>query len=179
MGVTIRRATESDADLLSKIALKIFLDTFAAQNDQRDIEIHAKRSYAPEIQLSELQDPGKVYLIAESDGAAAGFAMLGEPQSDSCSAFDSAVELFRFYVDQQWHGQGIAQQMMHEVEEVARSLGGRTLCLGVWEHNPRAIRFYEKIGFRDAGSQPYLLGEDLQTDRVMVRTISDSEDKTG
>ena len=59
MGVTIRRATESDADLLSEIALKIFLETFAAQNDPHDIEIHAKRAYGPEIQLRELQDPGK------------------------------------------------------------------------------------------------------------------------
>lgn len=172
MGVTIRRATEEDAGLLSKIALKIFLDTFAAQNNAKDITIHAARAYSPEIQLRELQDPGKLYLIADIDRVAVGFAMLGEPKSEVCDAFDSPVELFRFYVDEAWHGHGIAQQMMDVVEDVARSLGGRTLCLGVWEHNPRAIRFYEKIGFRDAGSQPYLLGEDQQTDRVMVREIA-------
>ncbi len=172
MGVTIRRATEADADLLAKIALKIFLDTFAAQNNSRDIEIHVARAYGADIQLRELQDPRKVYLIAEMDGSAVGFAMVGEPDSESCRAFDSPVELFRFYVDKAWHGQGIAQQMMKAVEDVALEFGGRTLCLSVWEHNPRAIRFYEKIGFTDAGSQPYLLGEDLQTDRLMVRGIS-------
>jgi ribosomal protein S18 acetylase RimI-like enzyme len=172
MGVIIRRATEGDAELLSTIALKIFLDTFGPQNASRDIEIHAARSYGPEIQLGELRDPGKIYLVAEVDGAPAGFAMLGEPKSDSCRAFESPVELFRFYVDKAWHGQGIAQQMMDAVDDVARSLGGQTLCLGVWEHNPRAIRFYEKIGFVDAGSQLYMLGEDEQTDRVMVRQIS-------
>ena len=171
MGVIIRRATEDDAELLSKIALKIFLDTFGQQNNPRDIEIHSARSYGAEIQLRELQDPGNVYLIAEADGVPAGFAMLGEPKSESCNAFESPIELFRFYVDEKWHGQGIAQQMMDAVDDVARSLGGRTLCLGVWEHNPRAIRFYEKTGFRDAGSQEYMLGEDLQTDRVMVREI--------
>ena len=30
---------------------------------------------------------------------------------------------------------------------------------------------YEKTGFRDAGPQPYVLGEDLQTDRVMVMEL--------
>ena len=173
MGVTIRRATEDDAELLSEIALRIFLDTFGSQNDPRDIEIHAARSYSPEIQLREIQDPEKTYLIAEADGVPAGFAMLGAPKSESCERHESPVELFRFYVDKNWHGQGIAQQMMDAVEDVARSqFAGRTLCLGVWEYNPRAIRFYEKIGFRDAGGQAYLLGEDLQTDRVMVREIS-------
>ena len=170
--MTIRRATEEDAELLYRIALKIFLDTFGPQNSPRDIEIHSARSYSPEIQLSEIRDPEKTYLIAEVDGEAAGFAMLGAPKSESCRAHESPVELFRFYVDQRWHGQGVAHQMMDRVEDVARSqFAGKTLCLGVWEFNPRAIRFYEKVGFRDAGSQAYLLGEDLQTDRVMVRPI--------
>jgi GNAT superfamily N-acetyltransferase len=171
-GVRIRRATESDATMLSEIALKIFLDTFAAQNRPEDIELHVKRSYSPEIQLEELCDATKTYLIAEVDGKPVGFAMVGEALSDTCAAFESPVELFRFYVAQEQHGRGVAQLMMDAVEDVARDMGGCTLCLGVWEHNPRAIRFYEKIGFRDAGAQPYLLGKDLQTDRVMVRKIT-------
>jgi ribosomal protein S18 acetylase RimI-like enzyme len=153
------------------MALRIFLDTFGAQNRPKDVEKHASRSYSPEIQLAELRDESKTYLIAEVDGEPAGFAMVGEPESESCTAFESAVELFRFYVYKAWHGRGVARAMMAEVESIARGLGGRTLCLGVWEHNTRAIRYYEKSGFRDAGSQPYILGDDLQTDRVMVRDL--------
>ncbi len=169
--IVIRRAVEDDAALLSRMAHKTFLDTFAAQNRIEDIEKHAAKAYSPDMQLSELRDESKVYLIAEVDGEAAGFAMVGEPESESCRAFPAPVELFRFYVDRNWHGAGVAQEMMQVVEDLARSMGGRTLCLGVWEHNARAIRFYGKMGFRDTGSQPYLLGDDLQTDRVMVRGI--------
>lgn len=171
MKVSIRRATEADAELLSSMALKIFLDTFSEGNRAEDIALHAERSYSPQIQLRELRDASKAWFVAEADGEPAGFAMVGAPQSASCGAFDAPVELFRFYVDRKWHGLGVARPMMDAVEEFARSLGGRTLCLGVWERNARAIRFYEKAGFRDAGSQPYLLGEDLQTDRVMVRDL--------
>jgi len=172
MNLAIRRATEADAALLPEMALKIFLDTFGEQNRREDIELHAARSYAPEIQLAELRDTSKVYLVAEADGEPAGFAMVGEPESESCFAFDLPVELFRFYVDKAGHGRGVAKPMMDEVEKIARALGGRTICLGVWEHNTRAIRCYEKAGFRDAGSQPYTLGENLQTDRVMVRELA-------
>ncbi len=56
MNVAIRRATEADAALLSEMALKIFLDTFGEQNRREDIEMHAARSYSPEIQLAELRD---------------------------------------------------------------------------------------------------------------------------
>ena len=171
MGLTIRRATSADAQVLSDLALKIFLDTFGPQNKPEDLEIHVRRSYSREIQLRELNDPSLNYLIAEVDGTAAGFAMIGAPRSESCSRFEEPVELFRFYIDKEWHGKGIAQPMMNECVNIARSLGGRTICLSVWLENPRAIRFYEKIGFRKEGTQPYILGNDVQTDWVMVRDV--------
>jgi len=169
LGLTIRKATSADADVVSELAHRIFLDTFGAQNKPEDIELHAARSYSTEIQRSEIDDPALTYLIAEVDGEPAGFAMIGEPRSESCSRFPKPIELFRFYVDKSWHGKGIAQPLMAACEQVARSLGGKTICLSVWLENPRAIRFYEKIGFRKAGTQPYLLGTDMQTDWVMVR----------
>jgi ribosomal protein S18 acetylase RimI-like enzyme len=169
--VTIRHATVADAKLLSELALKIFLDTFAAQNGPDDIALHARRSYSVEIQRSELEDSKLTYLIAEMDGKPAGFAMIGEPRSESCEGLDTPVELFRFYVDKDWHGKGVAAPMMDACYEEARARGGRTICLSVWEHNPRAIRFYEKIGYRKAGTQPYLLGTDMQTDWLMMKEV--------
>jgi ribosomal protein S18 acetylase RimI-like enzyme len=82
------------------------------------------------------------------------------------------VELARFYVDRPWHGRGVARELMDAARAAARNLGGRTFWLGVWEHNPRAIAFYAKCGFRDVGSHKFLVGSDLQTDRVMVHTGS-------
>ena len=100
----IRRATATDADLLTALAHKIFLDTFGAQNTQKDIDIHVERTYGHDIQMRELTDPALTYLIAEVDGKAAGFAMIGEAKSESCMAHDAPIELFRFYVDKAWHG---------------------------------------------------------------------------
>lgn len=171
MGLTIRRATAADAEVLSDLALRIFLDTFAAQNTAEDIQIHVERSYSRDIQLEEINDSSLTYLIAEVEGKPAGFAMIGSPRSESCSRFPAPIELFRFYVDKDWHGKGIAQPMMKACEDVARSLGGKTICLSVWLENPRAIRFYEKIGFRKEGTQPYVLGNDVQTDWVMARAL--------
>ena len=50
----------------------------------------------------------------------------------------------------------------------AREWEADLLWLGVWEHNPRAIAFYEKRGFRAIGAQEFLLGADRQRDLVMV-----------
>jgi ribosomal protein S18 acetylase RimI-like enzyme len=169
--LTIRQATAADAEVLSELALRIFLDTFGAQNTPEDIALHVERSYSRDIQLAEINDPSLTYLIALVDDQAVGFSMIGLPRSESCSRFDAPIELFRFYVDKNWHGKGIARPMMEACEKIARDLGGRTICLSVWLENPRAIRFYDKLGFRKEGTQPYVLGNDVQTDWVMVKDI--------
>ena len=160
-----------DAALLADLAERIFLDTFAAQNKPEDVALHISRMYGPDIQLEEINDPSFTYLIAEVDGKAAGFAMIGDVRSEAFRAHEAPVELFRFYVDKEWHGRGIAIPMMDACEKEAIDRGGRTICLSVWKHNPRAIRFYEKIGFQIAGDHPYILGEDVQSDWVMIRPI--------
>jgi ribosomal protein S18 acetylase RimI-like enzyme len=171
LGLIIRKATPADAETLSELALRIFLDTFAAQNAPEDVDLHVERTYSRDIQLAEINDPSLTYLIAEFDDEAVGFSMIGLPRSESCSKFEAPIELFRFYVDKNWHGKGIARPMMEECERIARHLGGKTICLSVWLENPRAIRFYTKTGFRKEGTQPYVLGNDVQTDWVMAKDI--------
>jgi ribosomal protein S18 acetylase RimI-like enzyme len=45
------------------------------------------------------------------------------------------------------------------------------IWLAVWENNPRAMRFYEKNGFRVAGKTLFRLGGDIQHDFVMARNL--------
>ena len=65
----------------------------------------------------------------------------------------------------------VAPALMTACIDTARARGGATMWLGVWERNARAIRFYQKHGFTDIGAQEFRLGADLQTDRVMSRSV--------
>jgi len=165
--LTIRRATPADAAPLARVAEKIFRDTFGPDNRDEDIEAYVAQAYGEEPQRRELEDPNGVTLLVEDDGALIAFAQLrltsGSPHGE--------VEIARFYVDHSQHGRGVAQALMAVVVETAHALGATKLWLGVWERNARAIAFYAKCGFVDTGSHPFLLGNDLQTDRIMVRTL--------
>ena len=81
------------------------------------------------------------------------------------------IELWRFYVNRQWHGRGTAQALMARVTAEAGDTGAQTLWLGVWERNPRARAFYATCGFIDVGEHVFLFGTDPQTDRVMARPL--------
>lgn len=167
----IRRGVPEDAVALAEIGERTFVDTFAAVNRAEDVAAFITRTYGETQQRRELEDPRIATLIVESEGVMVGFAQLRRGEAPSCVVAEEHIEIQRFYVDRAWHGRGISQSLMRECENVARQLGARTIWLGVWEHNARAIAFYEKCGFRDVGSQPFLLGSDLQTDRVTVREL--------
>jgi ribosomal protein S18 acetylase RimI-like enzyme len=47
--------------------------------------------------------------------------------------------------------------------------GAAAVWLGVNQENSRAIRFYEKSGFRKVGTKTFLLGSRIEHDFVMER----------
>jgi GNAT superfamily N-acetyltransferase len=169
--ILIRRATEEDATHLAEFARRTYLETFAADNSPENMAMHLAKSFGTAVQLREIRDPNTITLLGEIGATLAAFAQVRRGPPPPCVEGPSPVELHRFYVDRPFHGRGIAQALMRSVDDVARELGGRTLWLGVWERNPRAIGFYTKCGFVDVGEHAFVLGTDEQTDRVMARSL--------
>lgn len=165
---TIRPATSSDVPALTSFGARVFRETFGPHNRPEDLAAYLEATYAEDRQRSELDDPARATLIMDSPEGIVGFAQLRAASVPDCVAGPAPIELLRFYVDPAWHGRGLAPALMDAVvsEALARCAG--TLWLGVWEHNGRAIAFYRKRGFHDVGSHEFLLGEDRQTDRIMV-----------
>jgi GNAT superfamily N-acetyltransferase len=169
--VTIRLATPADAPVLAELARRTFFDTFGPDNDPADMALHLAKSFGVDIQTRELNDRDITTLIVEEAGEAIAFAQLSGDHVPACVTGPSPIELWRFYVSQEWHGRGIAKPLMERVKVEARARGARTLWLGVWERNVRARGFYAKCGFTDAGEHIFLFGTDPQTDKVMVAPL--------
>ena len=171
-GLEIRRAEPADAGPLAEFAARIFDETFGPDNRPEDMAAHLADRFGLRQQTEEILNPEVVTLLVEDGGRLIAFTQVTTLHAPpACVTREAPVEIGRFYVDRSWHGRGLAQRLMAAALDAARSLGGETVWLTVWEHNPRAIAFYEKCGFRDVGSQPFRLGSDLQTDRVMGAPI--------
>jgi len=155
--VIIRRAMSSDASTLADFAARVFIVTFGPDNRAEDMDAYVTKTYGVEQQRREIEDPRIVTLLVEEGGRLIAFAQLRVAPEE--------VEIARFYVDPQWHGRGVAKTLMDTCLKAAGN--ANRIWLAVWEKNPRAIAFYEKYGFRVTGSQVFVLGSDVQTDRVM------------
>ena len=167
----IRTAIAADAAVVADLARRTFFDTFASSNDATDMALHLQSAYGVDQQTREINDRDITTLLVEIDGQAVAYAQVRADHVPACVTDAGAVELWRFYVDKQWHGRGIAQELMARVRAVAQDRGAKTLWLGVWERNDRARAFYAKCGFTDVGEHIFLFGTDPQTDRVMMASL--------
>lgn len=123
---------------------------------------------------SEMADPRAMFLIAEIEGASAGYAKLLAGEVPDCVKGDAPVEIIRFYVDQQFHGGGVAHTLMQACFDQAKQSCYETIFLGVWEHNPRAIAFYRKWKFEIVGSHVFQMGDEAQNDFWLARALPNS-----
>jgi ribosomal protein S18 acetylase RimI-like enzyme len=169
----IRRGAVDDAATLTPLAVKIFNDAFAANplNKPEDMQTYIAQAFSLEQTKRELSDAEMIFFIAEMGAEMIGYAKLCEHSTEHCVADKNAIELSRLYVLKNFHGQGIAEKLMNECFDIARRKKYRTMWLGVWEHNSRAQKFYEKLGFVKVGSHVFQLGSDAQTDWVMERKL--------
>ncbi|WOO77896.1 Spermidine/spermine N(1)-acetyltransferase [Vanrija pseudolonga] len=101
-----------------------------------------------------------------------GVAQIVAGSTEPCLTHPSPVELRRLYVDQTQHGKGVADTLVSEAANIAaQRFGAQSLWLGVWEDNPRARRFYSRLGFGEVGEHEFVVGGAVRRDIVMERAL--------
>lgn len=169
----IRTADASDAAVLAAVGTRTFRDTFAAENAATDMEAYLAEAFSLDRIASELADPDNTFLLAlTAMNGVAGYAKLRTGTGEPSVSGLAPIELQRLYVDRSAIGGGFGAALMEACLATAQAGGFQTLWLGVWEHNARAIAFYQRWGFQQVGAHEFRLGQDVQTDLIMQRTVA-------
>jgi GNAT superfamily N-acetyltransferase len=164
----LRRAVAADAPTLAVLAERTFRDAFGERNSPSNMDLHCERHFGPDIQAREIGERAIVTTLAIASGQLVGFTQLMPSRAQPLlPAARRPAELNRIYVVAAWQGKGVAQALLKDAIASAKSARADWLWLGVWEHNAKAIAFYRKSGFEDAGMHSFLLGDERQRDVVM------------
>jgi hypothetical protein len=119
----------------------------------------------------ELTDQNSEFYFAELDGKIIGYLKVNVGQSQTEIKDKNALEIERIYVLKEFHGKRVGQILYDKAIQLAKEKSVEYVWLGVWEQNPRAIRFYEKNGFEAFDKHIFKLGNDEQTDIMMKLKI--------
>jgi ribosomal protein S18 acetylase RimI-like enzyme len=189
--VSLRMLTVEDADLLQRISRQTFSEAFGAGNDPEDLRLFLDTAYSKRQLADELTDPDSAFWLLEQDSQPIGYIMTRIKIPDAsgtclCGGLSVApdqivpeqpipaktvFELERIYILAAHQGKGYGKLLMGKAVAMAENSGFRKMRLGVWQKNCKAIAFYEREGFRIAGSKTFLVGNDVQQDWVMERDV--------
>lgn len=174
MEVNIRQCTISDFEDLLDLAIQTFDDAFRAANTAANFEAYVDQAFNRDKFAAELAHPHSAFYFIFADGRLAGYMKLNvlDAQTDLQDDGD-AFEIERIYVKKEYQGRGYGKAMLEYALELARQAGKKYAWLGVWEKNKNAIRFYQRLGFHQAGTHGFLLGDDHQTDYIMKKMLDE------
>ena len=154
-----------------EFAARTYYQTFVSSNTLENMQAYIESAFTlPQI-IAELNDPHAIFILAEVEGRLAAYAKLLPDEAPESVTGDDPIELVRFYVDEPWHGSGLASALMELCLTEAIQGGFKTIYLGVWEKNFRAQAFYRKWDFVRVGEHIFQMGDDPQTDWWMMRAV--------
>ena len=171
--IKIRRADSKDAEMLAELSRKTFWDAFHdnPKNAPEDMADYMKTAFNSEQIKRELADKKAIFLVAEIENEAVGYAKLFLDNREPEITGEKPVELARLYSKQEFLGKGVGAKLLKKCFEEAEKFDCDVMWLGVWEFNPRAQAFYRKYGFYEVGKHVFQLGSDAQTDVLMQKEI--------
>lgn len=166
--IVIRKVTEDDLNTLINISKKTFDDTFRPDNKDEVIDHYLKTSFTKEKMMTQLNDPHSEFYFALIEDQVAGYLKINTNEAQTENITDSSLEIERIYVDKTFQKQGIGKHLYEKAVSRAQNQNIKKIWLGVWEYNHNALDFYKKIGFKHIDSHVFQMGDEAQTDYIMM-----------
>lgn len=173
--IKIIKASIEDLKILQAVGRETFSETFAGSNTAEDMRKYLEENFSEQKMKTELADPNSMFFIAWENQNSLGYLKVNTGKAQTELQDDTALEIERIYVKSSHHGKMVGQLLYNKALEMAQLHGKSYLWLGVWEGNPRAIRFYEKNGFVAFDQHIFMMGNDEQTDIMMKKELTPQE----
>jgi ribosomal protein S18 acetylase RimI-like enzyme len=165
--IEIKKVTIVDIENLQNIGRQTFYETFAEANTEEDMQKYLNENFSTTKLKAELINPDSEFYFAITGKKVVGYLKINLGQAQTELKVKNALEIERIYVLNEFHGKQVGQVLYNKAIQVAKQYHVDVLWLGVWEENPRAIRFYLKNGFEEFDKHIFKLGNDEQTDIMM------------
>jgi len=170
--IKLSLAVVDDYQVVQSISRETFYEAFAGKNPEGAMQEYLSTSFSDNKIKTELANKESQFFIAWDNDLPVGYLKINTGNAQTELQGPDALEIERIYVKASHQGKKIGQLLFDKALEVARQKQKNTVWLGVWEENPKAIRFYEKNGFVAFDKHIFNLVDEAQTDIMMRKTLS-------
>ena len=154
----IRRAVACDVETLSQLGARTFAESFGHLYPKADLAAFLHENHRPEAIEALLGDSRCAAWVAELDGEAIGYAVVGPCGLPHPDVTDACGELKRLYLLRDRQGSGLGGRLMDTALGWLEAQGRRPIWIGVWSQNHGARRLYARAGFEKVGEYEFPVG---------------------
>ena len=170
--LSIRSATASDVPALAALGRDSFIAKFGSLYRPEDLAAFLAQSHAEPVVGEQVADRQMRIVLAERDGALAGYCKLwldcAWPEHARGS---NAVELVQIYTAPGATGGGIGAALMDWALAEARAFGADEIQLSVWSGNDGAQRFYCRYGFEKMADIDFWVGQQRDDEYLFAKML--------
>lgn len=159
--IKIRIANQKDAEIISKLGKTTFTQAFGNLfNDKQDLTNYLNITFALNKIKKSLQNKNNIYWLATSDNLPIAYAKMKINSSNEFVNDKSSSQLQKIYVLAEFTSMKVGKTLLKEVLLKANNIETNCLWLSVWDGNKKAIKFYERNGFKSLGMHTFQIGNE-------------------
>ncbi|WP_297817542.1 GNAT family N-acetyltransferase [uncultured Lactobacillus sp.] len=167
----IKKVTSEDVKQLQEISRQTFKETFGEYNTEKDMAEFLDEAYDTKKLTKEIENPDSEFYFMMVQDQVAGYLKVNEKSAQTEQVADNALEVERIYLKNDFQHQGLGLVLIKLAEEIAHKKNKTNMWLGVWEKNFNAQKFYQKDGFERVSQHTFVVGDDPQTDFILVKKL--------
>jgi len=164
---SINTISLSEVVQLQSLSRQTFAETFSGSNSKENMDKYLNENLSIEKLSQELNNKNSHFFFIKDGERNIGYLKLNMGPSQTEMKDETALEIERIYVIQEYQGKKVGQQLYEKAIQVAKEKKAQYVWLGVWEENHKAIQFYNKNGFEVFDKHVFVLGDEKQTDLMM------------
>ncbi|MFT3947503.1 MAG: GNAT family N-acetyltransferase [Agriterribacter sp.] len=145
--IYIRKATPEDCNTIVDLGRRTFVETYSEVTHDEVLQAYMEKKFTPEVIEKEMNKPDACFYIGFVDHTPAAFTKLRSGRKAKGLEEVNGIEIERIYVLKEYQGLKVGKLMMDSCKEIAVQDKYDMIWLQVWQHNNKAIQFYQKAGF--------------------------------
>jgi diamine N-acetyltransferase len=171
MNIKIKQCTIENLPQLQEISCETFNETFKDQNSPENMNAYLERAFNVNRLEKELSTINSHFFFVYFNNEVGGYLKVNTQEAQSENMGEDSLEIERIYVRAKCQKLGLGKYLINKAIDIAVEQEKNKVWLGVWEKNENAIAFYKKLGFVQAGTHSFHMGDEEQIDFIMVKSL--------
>ena len=157
--ISIIKANKKDYKSISGIGKVSVYEAHEGSCAPEDLGEYIENNYNENAIKKELIDENNIYHILYYSGEAVGFSKIKLNAKHPNISLENVVKLDRIYLLKEFQGLKLGFELLNYNITFAKNNQQNAIWLATWIGNLKAIKFYEKIGFKIIGKNEFYINK--------------------